>query len=114
MCCYLSFFGNSNSFEQRLIIPLTEHLSFIDRRLWQVVQADHLSGILHKIKAILNRKDWSCYMKCYLQKIKLETSSQSETAFAAATTAAEAFAMFLDAFLLVNKKKKYDFIIQYI
>lgn len=50
-------------------------------------------------------------MKCYLQKIKLETSSQSETAFA---TAAEAFAMFLDAFLLVNKKKKYDFIIQYI
>lgn len=53
-------------------------------------------------------------MKCYLQKIKLETSSQSETAFAAATTAAEAFAMFLDAFLLVNKKKKYDFIIQYI
>ena len=53
-------------------------------------------------------------MKCYLQKIKLETSSQSETAFAAATTAAEAFSMFLDAFLLVNKKKKYDFIIQYI
>ena len=111
MCCYLSFFGNSNSFEQRLIIPLNEHLSFLDCRLRQVVQADHLSGILHKIKAILNRKDWSCYMKCYLQKIKLETSSQSETAFA---TAAEAFAMFLDAFLLVNKKKKYDFIIQYI